>query len=316
VGRQKKGDVKMKVIVFGGSGFLGSHVADILTKEKHEVIIFDKEASPYLNKNQVMIVGDILEQAKVDKAMAGCDVVYNFAGITDIDTAKANPIETVKNNVLGNTILLESARKNKIKRYVFASSIYVYSHRGSFYRTSKQASELFIESYHEAYGLNYTILRYGSLYGPRANRNNWILRILEEALTHKRIIRFGDGEEIREYIHVFDAAQCSIDILSKEYENEHVIISGHQPIKIKDLLIMVKEMLNADVEIIYNKADAKGCPYDPALHYEMTPYSFKPRIAKKIVSRHYVDLGQGMLSELERVHKSFTGKKKEELLQK
>ena len=68
-----------------------------------------------------------------------------------MDKAKINPVETVRNNVLGNTILLDAAHKNKIKRYIFASSIYVYSHLGSFYRASKQACELFIESYHEAY---------------------------------------------------------------------------------------------------------------------------------------------------------------------
>jgi len=263
----------MKVIVFGGSGFLGSHVAD-----------------------------DILDENLVSKAMSGCDAVYNFAGIADMDEAKMNPVETTRNNVLGNTILLDCVKENKIKRYVFASSIYVYSHLGSFYRASKQACELFIEGYHEAHGLNYTILRYGSLYGPRANKHNWIHSILQEALMHKRITRFGDGEEIREYIHVEDAARLSVEALSNDYENERVIISGHQQMKIKDLLIMIKEMLNNEVDVVYERQDAKNCPYNPKLHYEITPYSFRPRIAKKIIGRHYTDLGQGILSTLNDLH--------------
>jgi len=294
--------IKMKVVIFGGSGFLGSHVADALIRAKHEVIVFDRVASPYLKNGQVMIVGDILDQNLIDEAMSGCDVVYNFAGIADMDLAKVNPLETTKNNVLGNTVLLECAKKNRIKRYVFASSIYVYSHLGSLYRASKQACELFIESYSEAYGLSYTILRYGSLYGPRANEHNWIRRILEEALTHKRVTRFGDGEEIREYIHVEDAAQLSVEILSKDYENEYVTLSGHQQMKIKDLLIMVKEILNNEIDIVYKNIDSKECPSDPKLHYEMTPYSFKPRIAKKIIARHYMDLGQGILSTLNNLY--------------
>lgn len=292
----------MKAIVFGGSGFLGSHVADVLTKNNYDVIVFDKIKSPYLNSGQVMVIGDILDQKAVDEAMVGCDIAYNFAGIADMDEAKINPVETVKDNVLGNTILLDCAKKNKIKRYIFASSIYVYSHLGSFYRASKQACELFIESYHAEHGLNYTILRYGSLYGPRANEHNWIYQVLKEALINKKITRFGDGEEIREYIHVEDAARCSVEILSEDYENEHAIISGYQQMKIKDLLVMIKEILNNEIEIIYKDPTAAGYPYDPKLHYEMTPYSFRPRIAKKVITKHYTDLGQGIIDLLDKLN--------------
>lgn len=293
----------MKVIIFGGSGFLGSHVADALVKKGHKVVIFDKKRSVYISKGQTMFQGDILDPKAVNKAMSGCDIVYNFAGIADIEDARVDPVATVNNNVIGNTILLDCARKNKIKRFVFASSIYVYSHHGSFYRASKQACELFIESYQEAYGLNYTILRYGSLYGPRSGKNNWLNQALKEALTDKKITRFGDGEEIREYIHVEDAARMSVEILSKDYENECVILSGYQQIKIKDLLVMIKEMLNNKIKIIYKKAASGDDAKNPKGHYEMTPYSFKPRIAKKIISRHYLDLGQGILSALSDLHR-------------
>lgn len=293
----------MKVIVFGGAGFLGSHVADVLTKEGYKVTVFDKVKSPYIKKGQSMVIGNVVDVKAVNKAMKGCDIVYNFAGIADIEDAKIDPVETMKNNVIGNTILLECARKNKIKRFVFASSIYVYSHRGSFYRVSKQACELFIESYHQAYGLNYTILRYGSLYGPRAGKDNWLYRALREALTDKKITRFGDGEEIREYIHVEDAARLSTEILSRDYENECVILSGYQQIKIKDLLTMIKEMLNNEIEIVYKKVSSKKNTNNSGEHYEITPYSFKPRIAKKIISRHYLDLGQGILGALNDLYK-------------
>lgn len=293
----------MKVLVFGGAGFLGSHVADYLTDAGHEVIIFDLNKSPFLKKGQLSIEGDILDEKAVGLAMKGCDVVYNFAGIADMDDAKRSPVETIKNNILGNTLILDACVKNRVKRFVFASSIYVYSNSGSFYRSSKQACELIIENYNQVYGMEYTILRYGSLYGPRADINNWINMLLNQAISEERIVRYGNGEEIREYIHVFDAARCSIDILSNEYINQHVIITGGQQIKVKELLNMVKEMMGNKIEIEYRPVDDKTCSYDMSIHYQITPYVFNPKLAKRIVSRHYIDLGQGILELLKEIHR-------------
>ncbi|MFA5256467.1 MAG: NAD-dependent epimerase/dehydratase family protein, partial [Candidatus Omnitrophota bacterium] len=200
----------MKAIVFGGSGFLGSHVADALDDAGHDVFIYDIKPSRYLRPSQTMITGDILDEKKAAAAVKGCDIVYNFAGIADIDEAGKKPLESVKCNILGNSILLEAARKAKIKRFVFASSLYVYSKAGGFYRSTKQACELLIENYHEVFKMPYTILRYGSLYGPRTDGNNFIYAIIKQALTHNKISRHGDGEEIREYIHVRDAAKGSV----------------------------------------------------------------------------------------------------------
>jgi len=278
----------MKTIIFGGAGFLGSHVADNLSERGHEVIIFDLKRSPFLKNGQVQITGDIMDKKTVEKAVVGCDVVYNFAGIADLRMAQNTPFDTINNNILGNTILLEACRKAGVKRFVFASTLYVYSKKGSFYRSSKQACELIIENYHEIYGMDFTILRYGSLYGPRADENNSIYKIIKQALSEGKITRHGDGEELREYIHVYDAARLSADILSDEYKNQHIIIAGSQRIKIKDLLIMLKEMLD-------NKIELEFIPVDFSEHYEITPYTFKPRLAKKIHSNHYMDLGQGIL---------------------
>ena len=141
------------------------------------------------------------------------------------------------------------------------------------------------------------------MYGPRSGKNNWLYRALKEALTDKKITRFGDGEEIREYIHVEDAARLSTEVLSKDYENECVILSGYQQIKIKDLLFMIREMLDNKIEIIYKKVHSTSSALNPRGHYEITPYSFKPRIAKKIISSHYLDLGQGILSALNDLHR-------------
>lgn len=290
----------MKAIVFGGSGFLGSHVADVLTNSGFEVVIYDKESSPYLGPSQKMIIGDILEKANVEEAIRGCDIVYNFAGIADIDEASKKPFESVRSNILGNTIILESCRKAKgVKRFVFASSLYVYSKTGSFYRSTKQACELLIENYHEIYALPYTILRYGSLYGPRTDERNYIYGIIKKALTEGKIIREGDGEEIREYIHVHDAARCSVEILADEFVNQCVIITGNQQMKVKDLLSMIREILDNKIDIEYRQPKSD-------YHYEITPYSFAPKIAKKLMSKTYLDLGQGMLAFIQDMYKNIS----------
>jgi len=286
----------MKAIVFGGSGFLGSHVADALTSAGYETVIFDIKESPHLQKGQEMFVGNILDKKAVGKAVAGCDVVYNFAGMADIQEAHTKPVETVENNILGNTIVLEACRLNGVKRFVFASTVYVYSDAGSFYRSSKQACELIIENYNKVFGLPYTILRYSSLYGPRADETNWVYTILKQAITEGKITRHGNGEEIREYIHVEDAARCSVTILGDEFENQSVIITGHQPIRVKDIMIMIREILG-------NKIELEFLPADSSLHYEITPYTFNPKIARRFVSNSYLDLGQGLLQCLEQMHK-------------
>jgi UDP-glucose 4-epimerase len=288
----------MKALVFGGSGFLGSHVADALTKAGYEVVIFDIKKSLYLQKGQKMIVGDILDRAAVEKAVRGCDIIYNFAGMADIEEAEKKPVETVESNILGNTHILEACRLNQVKRFVFASSLYVYSNAGSFYRSSKQACERIIEDYNEIFGLPYTILRYGSLYGPRSDERNYIYKILKQAITEEKITSFGKGEDLREYIHVEDAARYSVEILPEEFENQYVIFTGSQPMRRKDLLIMIKEILG-------NKIELEFLPTESNLHYEVTPYTFSPKIAKKFVSNYYLDLGQGLLQCLDDLYKKY-----------
>lgn len=275
---------------------MGSHVADVLLEKGHEVIIFDLKPSPYLKAGQRMIVGDILDINAVKEAVEGVPIVYNFAGIADIEDASEKPIETVKHNILGNAYILESIKHHEIYRYVFASTTYVYSDSGSFYRSSKQACELYIEDYSREYGIPYTILRYGSLYGPRANESNPMFKLLKRALVEKKISHYGSGEEIREYIHVEDAARCSVEILDENFVNHHVLLTGHHPIRSKDLVVMINEIFG-------NKLTIEFRHEKPDTHYEVTPYSFNPRLGKKYVSHYYIDMGQGLLQCIEELYK-------------
>ena len=174
----------MKACVIGGSGFLGSHVCDQLSDAGYAVAILDRVASPWLRSDQQMLVGDLLDEALLDQAIAGSEVVYNFAAIADLDKALATPVETARVNVLGNVFVLDACRRHNVRRLVYASTVYVYSRDGGFYRCSKQAAEQYVEEYQRAYGLDYTILRYGSLYGPRSDSSNGLFRVVQEAVEN------------------------------------------------------------------------------------------------------------------------------------
>ena len=280
-----------RVLVTGSSGFLGSHIADTLTEKGYKVILFDCEPSKWKNSNQEEIIGDILNFDDVCSAIKDCDVVYHFAAQADIDSADKSPIQTLEPNILGTLNVLEAARINNIKRFIFSSTIYVYSELGSFYRVSKQSCEKIIEEYQKSYQLNYTILRYGSLYGPRANEFNFISNSIIQALQYKKIVRRGDGKEIREYIHVKDAARLSIKALEEKYKNKHLIITGNQQIKVRDLLIMIKEIFNGGIEIEFQNEENTH-------HYEITPYNYKSQVAMKISPDTYFDLGQGLMDQI------------------
>lgn len=282
----------MNIIVFGGSGFLGSHVCDKLSDAGHNVVIFDIFESKWVRKDQKMIVADILDESEVGRAIQGNDIVFNFAGIADISDANKKPVDTVKYNILGNAIILEACCKAKIKRYIFASSAYVYSKSGGFYRCSKQACELYIETFYENYGLEYTILRYGSLYGPRSDENNAIFRFVSQALDERKISYSGSPDALREYIHVEDAALCSLEILKSEYKNQNIVLTGHQSMKVGNVLKMISEIIGEDIEFIFKNEDGNT-------HYEITPYSFNPRVGKKLTSPFHVDIGQGILRVIE-----------------
>lgn len=285
----------MKIVVFGGAGFLGSHVCDKLSDAGYHVVIYDIADSPYLRPDQTLIKGNILDEDAVYKAVQGATAVFSFAGIADIGEANVRPVDTVKCNILGNTYILEACRQAKVKRYIFASSVYVYSDAGGFYRCSKQACEIFIENYHATYGLEYTILRYGSLYGSRADSRNGIYRFVKEAMETGSITYYGSPDAVREYIHVGDAARCSVEILKPEYANQHLVLTGHQHISIGNMFRMIAEMLGRELRFNYQKDSTNT-------HYEITPYSFNPSMGRKMVPSLQVDLGQGVLRVIEEIH--------------
>ena len=277
----------MKVLVIGGGGFLGSYVADELTLRGHKVKIFDKSKSKWIQKKQQMILGNIQNLKTLEKAIKNSDIVYNFAAVADIGEAMKNPIQTVKTNILGTINILELCKKYNVKKFIFASTIYVHSSQGGFYRTSKQAAELYIEEYGRRSNLNYTILRYGSVYGPRASMKNGLSKIIFNALKSKKIGYSGTSKAVRRFIHAKDAAVASVDILKKKYNNQNILITGKKLSKVKDILYLVGKILNISKKPKFDNETEKG-------HYDTTPYSYKPKKDKKYFLKNYIDLKKGL----------------------
>ncbi len=288
-------DDQLRVVtVIGGSGFLGSHVADQLSEAGYRVRIYDRVESPWKRTDQEMIVGDLLDSDQLNKAVAGSDAVYNFAALADLNQALDQPVETVRINILGNVQVLEACRSNGVKRFVYASTVYVYSREGGFYRCSKQAAEHYVEEYQRVYGLDYTILRYGSLYGPRANHSNGLLRIVRNALETGVVRYEGSPDALREYIHVEDAARASVVALGGDFRNQSVVLTGQEPMRVLDLLKMLAEILGMPDAVEFVDGEQPG-------HYVRTPYAYQPKLGRKYVLPLHVDLGQGLLQLIDEV---------------
>jgi UDP-glucose 4-epimerase len=283
-----KGCEMKKVCVIGGAGFLGSHVADALTSAGYHVCIYDRNRSPWLRDDQEMIIGDVMNVAEVDAAVKGSDIVYNFAALADLNLALDKPVETVQINVLGNAHVLEACRCNGVKRFIYASTVYVYSRQGGFYRCSKQAAEHYVEEYQRVYGLDYTILRYGSLYGPRADLSNGLYRIVKSALETGVLRYEGSPDTLREYIHVEDAALASVAALGEDFRNQSVVLTGQEPMRVIDLLEMLAEILGMQQAVEFIPSEQPG-------HYVRTPYAYQPKLGRKYVMPMHVDLGQGLI---------------------
>jgi UDP-glucose 4-epimerase len=263
--------------------------------------VLDRRPSPHLRDGQRFVQAEILNRKQMEEAAHGHDAIYHFAGIAHLDIGLSASVETVEQNILGTVIALEAARLAGVRRFVYASSIYVYSDGGSFYRCSKQAAELYVEEYQRLHGVDFTILRYGTVYGTRADRYNSVRRYLKQALRDRKIVASGTGDEIREYVHVKDAARSSVQILGDEFRNEHVVLTGHHPMRFRDLLDMMQEIVG-DIEIELQPPDLSDARHGDSGHFLITPYSFRPKLAKKLVANPYLDMGQGLLECLEEIY--------------
>ena len=246
----------MKIAVTGGSGFIGSHIAEKLASEGHAISIIDLKKPHKTGFDYIK--ADIREKNSMMKALNGIDYIYHLAAVSNVNEAKKDPVECYTTNVLGTLNVLEAARKNNAKRFIFASTVWVYStseeenvdettaidlsKSGHIYTSSKIAAEFAIQSYKKLYGLDFTILRYGIPYGPRARPETVIPIFARNALDGKKITIFGDGKSYRNFIYVGDLAEGNALAMKKSAENMIFNIDGSERVTIKGVLDVVSRI--------------------------------------------------------------------------
>lgn len=258
----------MNIGVIGGSGFIGSHVVDKLLEQGHEVTVFDI-MKPHRNDVRHLYI-DIVDLSKTTIALTGYyDAVYMLAAMADVRDVYRNPVEAGEVNILSVANVLEAARRNEIGRVILASTVWVYemaveenvtenaplllSKTKHVYTASKVAAELYCHAYQRLYGQNFTILRYGIPYGPRARGGTVIALFVRKALIREPLTIHGDGLQYRNFIYVEDLARGNVAALEEAAVNQTYNLEGIRAITIKEIAETVKRLVG-DVVIEYREA--------------------------------------------------------------
>ena len=288
------------ILIFGGSGFIGFSLVKNLQEQGYASIYIGDIKPPKepLPKGVFYIQCDITDENSVASLFqeSSPQVVYNLAGFANLDTAIRFPRTTMELNVLGNINVLDECVKSGVELFVYASSAYAMNDKGSFYGISKLTSEKIVEEYHKQHHLNYSILRYGSIYAAVDFDNNYLFQLVKSAIETETIIHKGDGEELREYVHVKDVSELSVRVMENKYFwNSSLMLTGNERMKRKDLFEMIREIIGN------NKLEIQYLDEGYSNHYKYTPYSFQGTSAKKITANPHYDMGQGILECVQKV---------------
>jgi len=297
--------MKKEIVVFGGSGFLGSYICEELSKRGYKVTIADINKPKDIKPNQKFVETDILNLNQVKSVVKGAEIIFNFSAVAKLEDALSDPIKTININVLGNLNILESIKdSSSLRRFVYSSSAYALSSKGSFYGISKYSSEKIIQEYSKLHAIPYTIIRYGSIYGERKSRNNYLYNLLSSAMEHGEINYFGSLEDTREYIHAVDASRLSVDIIENEtYIGESIILTGVERFSKSQLFQLVEEILEKPLNIKETKSVSSFS------HYKFTPYSYQPDTGKKLIGSYFIDFAQGLLDCIKSIESEIEQKK-------
>ncbi len=262
----------MRVLVTGGSGFIGSHVVDKLRARGHEPVIYDLRPSPWHKGPEGSVdtvLGSITDREALERALHSCDAVAHLAAVADVNDVHAEPEDAERVNARGTVAVLEAARRAGVKRIVYASTIWVYSDcepeavdedtllppPSHLYTSTKLAGELYCKAYQELYGIDYTILRFGIPYGPRAREAAVIPAFVNKAFNGEPLTLAGDGLQSRRFVYVEDLADGVALGLGHVATNRVYNLASNENVTIKQIAETVKKLIG-DVEIVYTPARA------------------------------------------------------------
>lgn len=259
----------MNTLVTGGAGFIGSHITELFIKNNHDVTIIDnllngkrKNISP----KAIFIQKDILDNLDKIFKKGKFDVVIHNAALVDANESISKPKAYEKVNVKGTINLLEHCRKFNVKKFIYASSNAVYGNPEylpcdekhptnpvNTYGKTKLEAENKIVDYSNKYGVKYTILRYGNVYGPRQDpiKGGVIIKFLSRIMNNKNPIIFGDGTQTRDFLFVEDAALANLLVLKTK--NNIFNIGLGKPTSINELCEEIKKLFNKKIKISHSK---------------------------------------------------------------
>ncbi|MDQ6836489.1 MAG: NAD-dependent epimerase/dehydratase family protein [Actinomycetota bacterium] len=260
----------MRVLVTGGSGFIGSHVVDKLRARGHEPVIYDLRPSSWhedLEQPVDTVLGSITDREALERALHSCDAVAHLAAVADVNDVHAEPEDAERVNARGTVAVLEAARRAGVKRIVYASTIWVYSDcepeqvdedtllppPSHLYTSTKLAGELYCKAYQELYGIDYTILRFGIPYGPRAREAAVVPAFVNKALAGDPLTLAGDGSQSRKFVYVEDLADGVALGLEEVARNRVYNLASDETVTIKQIAETIKELMG-DVQIVHAPA--------------------------------------------------------------
>jgi UDP-glucose 4-epimerase len=258
----------MRVLVTGGSGFIGSHVVDKLRARGYEPVIYDLRPSPWHANGSVDTrLGSITDREALERALHSCDAVAHLAAVADVNDVHASPEDAERVNARGTVAVLEACRRAGVKRIVYASTIWVYSDCAAdevdedtllpapshLYTSTKLAGELYCKAYQELYGIDYTILRFGIPYGPRAREAAVIPAFVNKAFKGEPLTLAGDGLQSRRFVYVEDLADGVALGLNEVASNRVYNLASDENVTIKQIAEEVQHLIG-DVEIVHTPA--------------------------------------------------------------
>ncbi len=253
-----------RVLVTGGSGFIGSHVVDKLAAAGFEPRIYDLRPSPHHEPGSVdTVIGDLLDDNALRAAMEDCDAVVHLAAYADVNVVAEEPVPAERCNSRGTLAVLEAARETGT-RVIYGSTIWVYGNSGEgvideaspiglpdhLYTASKLAGEMYCTSYAELYDVPCTILRFGIPYGPRARPSAVIPIFVSKAVKGEPLTIAGDGRQTRRFVYVEDLADGVVAALELGEDRRVYNLAGDETVTIRELAEVVSDLVG-DTEIVH-----------------------------------------------------------------
>lgn len=258
------------IVVTGGAGFVGSHLADALVDENDVRVLdtLDTGHREQVPDAATFIEGDVRDAAALNDAMAGADLVYHQAAMVSVPGSIEQPAESHDVNVNGTGAVLEAARREDA-RIVLASSAAIYGHPESVpiaedaatepaspYGLQKLTADSYARLYHELYDLETVVLRPFNAYGPRQNGGPYsgvVSTFLEQARAGGPITVEGDGMQTRDFVHVDDMVDAYLAAGETDRVGEAFNVGTRKRVSIKELAKTVRKVTGSDAEIVHEE---------------------------------------------------------------